>query len=78
MVARFWRDITFAGRILAKRLGFSSVVVSILALGIGSTTAIISVVSSVLLAPLPYPDSDRLLLIQDSINRAVNRAACLP
>lgn len=48
-------------RSLSKTPGFSIVVVGTLALGIGATTAIYSVVSHVVLRPLPYPDPDRLV-----------------
>lgn len=60
------RDIHYALRTLLKRPGFSLVVLLTLALGIGANTAIFSVVNGVLLQPLPYPDSDRLLALRDS------------
>ncbi|MFP5237909.1 MAG: ABC transporter permease [Acidobacteriota bacterium] len=57
------RNLTFAFRQLVKSPGFTAVAVLILALGIGANTAIFSVVRAVLLEPLPYPDSDRLVQI---------------
>jgi putative ABC transport system permease protein len=59
-----YRDIAFALRQLRMNLRFSLIVVLTVALGIGATTAIFSVVSGVLLRPLPFPDSDRLIGLQ--------------
>ncbi|HMY76933.1 MAG TPA: ABC transporter permease, partial [Blastocatellia bacterium] len=56
-------DLRFGARMLLKNLSFTLIAVITLALGIGATTAIFSVVNSVLLRPLPYPDADRLLMI---------------
>jgi putative ABC transport system permease protein len=56
----FVRDLRFAGRMLLSRPGFTVLAVVCLALGIGASTAIFSVVNGVLLKPLPFPDSERL------------------
>jgi putative ABC transport system permease protein len=56
-------DLRYALRSLSKQPGFALVVVFTLALGIGGTTTIFSVVNSVLLRPLAYPHSDRLQVI---------------
>ncbi|HEV8347945.1 MAG TPA: ABC transporter permease [Vicinamibacterales bacterium] len=53
-------DMRFAIRLLIKRPGFSTVAILTLALGIGATTAIFTVVHAILLRPLPFPDADRL------------------
>src|SRR6058998_2631378 len=56
-------NLKFAFRQLLKNAGFTAVVVLTLALGIGATTAIFSVVNCVLLRPLPFPAADRLVMI---------------
>jgi putative ABC transport system permease protein len=57
------RDTAYAARSLTRQPGFTAGVVLTLAVGIGATTAICSVVNAVLLQPLPLPDADRLVRI---------------
>jgi len=57
-------DVRYAARGLAKSWGVSSGIIAVLALGIGATVAIFSVVNTVLLQPLAYPDADRIISIE--------------
>jgi len=63
MLDSVWQDVKFAARNLVRRPGFTAIILTTLALGIGATTAIFSVVDGVLLRPLPFEDPDRLVFI---------------
>jgi predicted permease len=60
-------DLKFALRQLRRSPGFTAMAIAMLAFGIGATTAIFSIVEGVLLRPLPFPDSGRLMVLTDRL-----------
>jgi putative ABC transport system permease protein len=62
-MSRLIQDVRYALRTMGKAPGFTAVVVLTLALGVAANTAIFSVVNALLLRPLPYPDSNRLVMV---------------
>jgi putative ABC transport system permease protein len=63
MLTHLGRDVMFGFRLLLRRPGFTAVAVLALALGIGANSAIFSVVYGTLLAPMPYPNPDQLVMV---------------
>jgi putative ABC transport system permease protein len=71
-------DVRHSFRVLIKSPGFTIVAVLALALGIGANTAIFSVIDRVLLAPLPFPDSERIMRIQRKFPNGNGSSVSIP
>src|ERR671913_970575 len=75
----FLRDIRYGGRALRRAPVFTIVATLTLALGIGATTAMFSVVNGILLRPLPYPEQDRLIeLVHEARGVGISRILASP
>src|SRR5215204_1892524 len=66
LIENILRDISYSVRVLLKNHAFTIVVILTLALGIGANTAIFSFANGILLRPLPYPQSERLAVIDET------------
>jgi len=78
MMDSLLKDLQFAIRSLVKRPGFTAITLIALALGIGANTAIFSLVNAVILRPLPFPESERIVWIYGNIRNGGNRASVSP
>jgi len=71
----FLRNLRYGIRGLRRRSGMSAAIVATLAIGIGATTAIYTVVYAVLIAPLPYPNANQLVMVWSFVNNHRNGVA---
>ena len=78
MLSETHQDLKFSARMLRKNPGFACVVVITLALGIGANSAIFSFIDAVILNPLPFPDSSRLVFIDEVSPRGEEMSVALP
>src|SRR3970040_2583434 len=75
MIEALVRDVRFAARGLLRSPGFTIATVLTLALGIGATTAVFSVVYGVIFRPLPFPNADRLVRVVQLLPERPGRPA---
>lgn len=73
-----WRDLRFALRSLAKAPSFAAIAVLVIAVGIGANTAVFSVINTVLLKPLSYPDPQSLVVLASTGPQGLFAAANVP
>ena len=72
------QDVRFGFRMLRNNPGFAMTAILALALGIGANSAIFSLVHGVVLAPLPFPEPERLVMIWDKSPRGIDRNSMSP
>lgn len=74
MLETIWQDVRYAVRTLLRQRGFALVTVLTLALAMGASTALFSVIDAALLRPVPYPDPERIVSINVEVPQADGRA----
>ena len=74
-IETMFQDIRYAGRSLLRSPGFTAVVIVTLALGIGANLTMFSLMRAVLWRPLPYPEPNRIVVIQVDARNVSNTGA---
>jgi putative ABC transport system permease protein len=78
MIGSIWQDVRYAARMARQAPAFTAVVVLTLALAIGATTAIFSVADGVMLRPFPYPDIDRIMILNETVRGGQSLSVAWP
>jgi putative ABC transport system permease protein len=73
-----WQDLKYATRSLRLNPGYTAIVLATLALGIGANAAIFSVADAVMLRPFPYPDIDRIVMINETTRKGRTMSVAWP
>jgi predicted permease len=74
-----WQDLKYGWRMLRRSPGFAAVAILTLGIGIGANAAIFSVINTLLLRPLPFPDAQRIVFLWETDpNRSVTRGIATP
>jgi predicted permease len=74
----FWKDIRYGVRVLLRSPGFTLIAIATLALGIGANSALFSLINSILLAPLRFPQADRLVTLYENTIHFKNGSISYP
>ena len=74
-LGKAWRDLRYAARTLRRSPGFAVLAVTVMALGIGATTSLFTIVRSVLLKPLPFAEPDKLVMVYEHFREPANLGA---
>ena len=69
-IESIWRDLRYGVRTLARSPGFSIIAILVMALGIGASTSLFTIVRSVLLKPLPFRDPDKLVMVYEHFRQS--------
>lgn len=69
-LGKSWRDLRYACRTLRRSPGFAVLAITVMALGIGATTSLFTIVRSVLLSPLPFAEPDKLVMVYEHFREA--------
>jgi predicted permease len=72
-LGKVWRDIRYGARTLRRSPGFAALAVTVMALGIGATTSLFTIVRSVLLNPLPFAEPEKLVMVYEHFRDAASQ-----